>query len=69
MHDECFLHFSKTLQKDISFSCNVQLVQAKMNLYLSVPVHNIISPLNIKDENERNNNCCMSHTHISNKKR
>ena len=55
--------------RKIFFSCNVQSVQAKMNLYLSIPAHNIISPLNIKDENEMNNNCCMSHTHISNKKR
>ena len=31
-------HVSKMLQKDISFSLKVQMVQAKMNLYLNLPV-------------------------------
>ena len=38
MYNECFLHMSKTLPKDISFSNKVQMVLAKMNSYLTVPV-------------------------------
>ena len=41
---------SKTLQKDISHK--VQMVQAKMNSYLKIPVYSLISPSNIKYENE-----------------
>ena len=36
-------HMNKVLQNDISFSINVQMVQAKMNLYLSLPVYSLIS--------------------------
>ena len=32
MYNEWFLHMRKTIQKDISFSLKVQMVQAKMNL-------------------------------------
>ena len=32
---------SKALQKDISFSLKVQMVQAKMNLYLNLPVYSL----------------------------
>ena len=42
MYSEWFLHMGKTLQKDISFSRKVQMVQAKMNLYLNLPVYNLI---------------------------
>ena len=69
MYNECFSHMSKTLQKDISFSHKVQLVQAKMNSHLNMPVYSLISLLNIKYENQINNNCCVLHTHISNRKR
>ena len=50
-----FSHMSKPLQKDISFSHKVQMVQAKMNLYLNIPVYSLISPSNIKYENKMNN--------------
>ena len=46
---------SKVLQKDISFSLKVQMVQAKMNLYLNLPVFSLICMENIKDENVINN--------------
>ena len=55
MFYEQFLHMSKTLQKDISFSHKVQMVRAKMNLYLNIPVYSLISLSNIKDENKINN--------------
>ena len=42
------------LQKDISFSHMVQMVQAKMNSYLNVPVYSFIYQSNIKDENKIN---------------
>ena len=47
-----FLHMSKRLQKDISFSHKVQMVHAKMNLYLNIPVYSLIFPSNIKYENK-----------------
>ena len=40
------------------------MVQVKMNLYHSSPVHNLISIENIKDENITNN-YSVTHTHIS----
>ena len=43
MYNEWFSHMSKTIQKDISFSLKVQMVQAKMNLYLSLPIYSLIS--------------------------
>ena len=46
---------NKTLQKYISFSHKVQMVQAKMNLYLHIPAYTLISLSNIKDENKINN--------------
>ena len=42
MYNEWFSHMNKTLQ-NISFSYNVQMVQVKMNLYLSLPVYSLIS--------------------------
>ena len=42
MYNEWFSHMSKTLQKDISFSLKVQMVQAKMNSYLNLTVYNLI---------------------------
>ena len=42
MYNEWFPHMSKTLQKDISFSFKVQMVQAKMNSYLILPVSSLI---------------------------
>ena len=39
---------------DISFSHKVQIVNAKMNLYLSIPVYSHISPSNVKYENKTN---------------
>ena len=55
MYNECLLHMSKTLQKDISFSHKVRMVQAKMNSDLNIPVYSFISPSNIKVENKINN--------------
>ena len=59
-------HMNKVLQNDISFSINVQMVQAKMNLYLSLPVYSLISAQNIKDKNIINNQLprfAYSHKH------
>ena len=42
MYREWFSQMSKTLQKDISFFLEVQMVQAKMNLYLNLPVYSLI---------------------------
>ena len=55
MYNECFSDMSNTLQKDVSFSHKVQMVQAKMNLYLNILVYRVISPSNIKGENKINN--------------
>ena len=55
MYNECFLNMSKTLQKDISFSLKIQMMQAKMNAYLNIPVYSLISLSNINDENKLNN--------------
>ena len=46
---------SKVSQKDISFSLEVQMVQAKMNLYLNLLVFSLNCVENIKDENVINN--------------
>ena len=46
-----FLAHKMLHQKDISFS---QMVQAKMNWYLKIPVYSLISPSNIKGENKIN---------------
>ena len=67
MYNECFSHMSKTLQKDISFSHKVQMVLAKMNSYLNIPVYILISPSNIKDEIINNNHAL--HTYIGHGKR
>ena len=42
MYNEWFSHMSKTIQKDISFSLKVQMVQAKMNLYFNLLVYSLI---------------------------
>ena len=42
------MYTSKTLQKDISFSHKVQMVQTKMNSYLNIPAYSLISPSNMK---------------------
>ena len=41
MYNEWFSHM--LLQNDISFSLKVQMLQAKMNLYLSLPICSLIS--------------------------
>ena len=46
---------SKMLQKDIYFSRKFQIVQAKINSYLNIPVYSLISPSDMKYENEINN--------------
>ena len=60
---------SKTLQKDISFSHMIQMVPAKMNSYLNVPVYCLISWSNVKDQNKIINNYHVPHTHINTRKR
>ena len=37
MYNEWFLQMNKSLQNDIFF-LKIQIVQAKMNLYLSLPI-------------------------------
>ena len=40
------------------------MVQGKMNLYLSLPIYNVISTCNVKDENVINNpRVAYSHKH------
>ena len=39
MYNEWFSHMSKLLQNDISFALKVQIVQEKINLYLSLPIY------------------------------
>ena len=63
MYNECFLHMSKTLRKDISFSHKVQMMQAKMNSYLNIPVYSAISLSNIKYENKQMR-AAYSHKHL-----
>ena len=46
---------NKSLQNDISFSLKIQMVQAKINFYLTLPVYHLSSTKNIKDENTINN--------------
>ena len=46
---------SKTLQKDVSFSHKIQMVQVKMNSYLNLHVYSPISRSIMKDENKVNN--------------
>ena len=67
MYNDCFSDMSKMLQKDISFSHKVQMVQAKMNSYLSITVCSLISLPNIKYENKINN-YRKPHTHKQEKK-
>ena len=55
MYNEWFSHMNKLLQNDISFSLKVQMVQTKMNLYLSLPIYSLISTYNIKNEHIINN--------------
>ena len=55
MYNKCLPHMRKTLQKDFSFSHKIQMVQAKMNLYLKILVYSLISSSNIKDENKISN--------------
>ena len=43
MNDSHKRTMKKSLQNDISFSLKVQMVQAKMNLLLSLPIYRLIS--------------------------
>ena len=54
MYNELFLHMNKSLQ-NISFSLKIQMVQAKINFYLTLPIYRLSSTKNIKDENTINN--------------
>ena len=47
MYNEWFSHMKKSLQ-NFFFSLKVQIVRARMNLYLSLPIYSIISTQNIK---------------------
>ena len=67
MHNEFYYCMRK---EDISFSHKVQMLQAKKNLHLNIPVYSLISPSSVKDGNKINiNNYCMSHACTSNRKR
>ena len=43
MYSEWFSRMNKSLQNDISFSLIVQIGQAKMNLYVSLPIYGLMS--------------------------
>ena len=55
MYNQGFSHMNKSVHSGLSFSLNVQIVQAKMNLYPSLPIDSLISTYNRKDENIINN--------------
>ena len=42
MYNEWFSHMSSAIQKDISFSLKVQMVQEKIDLYLNLLVYSLI---------------------------
>ena len=44
------MRMSKTLHKDISFSPEIQMVKAKMNSYLDLPLYSLFCMSNIKGE-------------------
>ena len=43
MYNEWFSHMNESVQNNISFFLKIQMVQAKMNLYLSLPIYSLIS--------------------------
>ena len=51
------------------FSNKVQILKAKMNSYLNIPVYSLTSPSIIKYENKIINNYRAPHTDISKRKR
>ena len=53
MHNECFSHMSKTLQKNFFFSQGSNGA-VKINSYLSIPANSLISLSNAKSENKIN---------------
>ena len=53
MHNECFSPMSKTLERCLFFSQGSSGA-AKMNSYLNIPVHSLISPSNTKYEDKIN---------------
>ena len=55
MYTEWFSHINMTLQSDISFSLKVQMMHAKTNSYLSLPIYSFISMQNVKDDSITNN--------------
>ena len=72
MHNECFSHMTKMLQKDIPFSRKVQMVRQKWipKWNLNVPFYSLVSPSNTKYENKENTQKLpRATTHISNRKR
>ena len=50
MYNKWFLHMNKSLQNDIFVSLTIQMVQAKMSFYPSLPVYSLSSTWNLKDE-------------------
>ena len=54
MCNEWFLHMSKMLQKDISFSLKVERVQTKMNSYRDLLFYSLICMYNLKNESKIN---------------
>ena len=49
------VNFNNSCPWDISFSHKVQMLKARMNLFLNIPVYSLISPSVIKYENKINN--------------
>ena len=64
-----FLACEQDVTEIYFFFHKVQMLQAKMNSYLNIPVYSLISPSNIKYENKMINNYRAPHTHVSNRKR
>ena len=67
MYNEWFSHMNKSLH-NISFSLKVQMVQAKVNLYLSLPIGNLIFYVKYKRWKSIINNYSVLDTHISTRK-
>ena len=59
-----FCTWAKCYRK-IFFSHIVQMVRAKMNSYLNIPVYSLIYPSNIKYENKLNNQLLLHATYIT----
>ena len=57
------VNFNNSCPSDISFSHKVQMLKARMNLFLNIPVYSLISLSNIKYENKVNNQLLLHATY------